>query len=279
MHVLCEKPLALTVAEAREMFEKADAIGVKHMVQFTNRWLPHYRFVKRLLNEGYIGQPYHAYFHWPTGWGRYQDVSRYYWYYDPQRTHGVVSEVGSHIIDLARWYLGDIISVSARLATFTQRPGPDGNLIASANDSSFLIVEFASGAQASLHLTTANLAGRGLMHTGQITILHGRDGTLETRCDPWTEPAVSETRGLRRDSEEAEMLVVPDEYFGDADRRDSFDVFRKQSTGPRLFVDAILNDTSLTPTFYDGYKVQQVIEAALESDRTGRAITIDNARK
>ncbi len=279
LHVLCEKPLALTVAEAREMFEKAEAIGVKHMVQFNQRWLPHYRFVKCLLDEDYIGQPYHAYFHWPAGWGRHQSVDRYYWYYDPQRAHGAVSEMGSHFIDLARWYLGDITRVIARLSTFISRPGPDGSPIDSANDSAFLIVEFASGAQASMHLTTANLAGRGLKHTGQVMILHGREGTLETRCDPWTEPLVSEILGLRPDAEQAEMLSVPDEYFGDADRNDPFNVFQKQSIGPRLFVDAILNDLPVSPNFYDGYKVQQVIEAAIESDRTDCAVTIDHTQE
>ena len=48
---------------------KAEAIGIRHMLTFTNRWLPHYLALKRLLDDGYIGQPFHAYFHWPTGWG------------------------------------------------------------------------------------------------------------------------------------------------------------------------------------------------------------------
>jgi predicted dehydrogenase len=38
------------------------------MVQFTNRGLPHYRWIKHLLENGYIGMSYHAYFTWPTGW-------------------------------------------------------------------------------------------------------------------------------------------------------------------------------------------------------------------
>jgi predicted dehydrogenase len=50
------------------MLAAAERARVKHMVQFTNRGLPHYRWIKHLLEDGYIGMPYHAYFTWPTGW-------------------------------------------------------------------------------------------------------------------------------------------------------------------------------------------------------------------
>ncbi len=56
-----------------------------------------------------------------------------------------------------------------------------------------------------------------------------------------------------------------------------FQAFHEQSFGPRLFIDAILNDLPITPSFYDGYKTQQIIEAALESDKTGCAINIDHS--
>src|SRR5262245_52023844 len=46
LHVICEKPLALNAADAREMAEKADAAGVKHMTFFTLRWFQHTQFVK-----------------------------------------------------------------------------------------------------------------------------------------------------------------------------------------------------------------------------------------
>jgi predicted dehydrogenase len=46
------------------MLAAAERARVKHMVQFTNRGLPHYRWIKHLLDDGYIGMPYHAYFTW-----------------------------------------------------------------------------------------------------------------------------------------------------------------------------------------------------------------------
>ena len=56
LHVLCEKPLALNAAQAKEMYEKAEAAGVVHMTFFTYRWLPHYRYLKELVDEGYVGR-------------------------------------------------------------------------------------------------------------------------------------------------------------------------------------------------------------------------------
>src|SRR5260221_5953891 len=58
LHVLCEKPLARSAVEAREMYEKAQSMGVKHMTFFTWRWMPHHQYMKQLVNSGYIGRWY-----------------------------------------------------------------------------------------------------------------------------------------------------------------------------------------------------------------------------
>jgi len=60
LHVLCEKPMALNAQHAREMYDKAEAVGVKHMVLFTWRWQPHFRYLKQLVDDGYIGRCYQA---------------------------------------------------------------------------------------------------------------------------------------------------------------------------------------------------------------------------
>ncbi len=274
LHVVCEKPMAYTASEAQEMLAKAEAVGVKHMLTFTNRWLPHYQALKRLLVDGYIGQPFHAYFHWPTGWGRYHE-DKYSWYYDAKRAHGVLSELGAHIIDLACWYLGDVTRVTANLATFGKRLTLDGTIMTKpANDSAFLILEFANGAHASLHMSGANLNGPGLKHTGQITILHGLKGTLETCGDPWSDPPRFEITGLRPGMETAESLPIPPDLLEGTEVAAPFDIFKKSSAGPRQFIDAILNDTPISPNFHDGYQVQRVIEAALESAKSGCTVTL-----
>lgn len=276
LHVLCEKPMAFSATQSSEMLEAANQAGVVHMVQFTNRGLPHFRYVKRLLDEGYIGQPYHGYFYWPTGWAPAAEVNTYHWASDARRAKGSLNELGAHMIDLARWYFGEVVRVSASLQTFVHRLGVDGEPMETANDSAFLLLDFANGAHAVVHIGAPNIVGPGLHHTGQTVILAGVDGTLETRGDPWTHPLppVSQIVGLRRGADEAEPLPVPETEFGVADRGDALDVFHTQSIGTRLFIDAILEGRQIEPSFYDGHQVQRIIDAAMESHLTGTAQTL-----
>jgi predicted dehydrogenase len=85
---------------------------------------------------------------------------------------------------------------------------------------------------------------------------------------------VSEITGLRRGSDRAEALAVPDHYYGTAARSDVFSVFQHQSVGPRHFIDAITEDFPAGPSFHDGHEVQRIVEAAVDSHRTGAAQTL-----
>ena len=123
LHVLCEKPLAMNAAQAWEMYEKAEAAGVRHMVVFTWRWLPQVSYMLDLIAEGYIGRPYHADFRFITGFNRHHD---YRWRLDPQRSLGELADHGSHMFDLARLYLGEISQVTAHIASHTTHSGSDG---------------------------------------------------------------------------------------------------------------------------------------------------------
>jgi predicted dehydrogenase len=273
LHVLCEKPMAFTADEAFEMLHKAEEKKVKHMVNFTMRWIPHFQFLKYLMETNYIGKPYHAHFHWLSGW--HPKRGDYTWAYDSKHSHGAASELGVHMIDQARWYLGEISSVQASIHSFVKRTGEDGNeMDAPASDSAIYLLEFQNGAHATIHVSTVNQVSNELKHTGQFISLHGQDGTLESRAGLWSSNPVSEIVGFKRDTEKAETLQIPDSYFGSAGRDNLFDFSDKPVLGPRLFVDAILKDHALQPSFYDGYKAQQVIQAALESAKTGQAINI-----
>lgn len=273
LHVLCEKPMAFTADEALEMYHQAEARKVKHMVNFTMRWIPHFQYLKHLMETNYIGKPYHAHFHWLSGW--HPDREGYTWYYDPKHSHGAASELGVHMIDQARWYLGEIKCVQASIHSFVKRTGIDGNEMAdSASDSALFLLEFQNGVHATIHVSTVNQVSNELRHTGQFISLHGQDGTLESHAGLWSSNSVSEIVGYKRGTEKAETLEVPGSYFGSGGRENLFDFNDKPVVGPRLFVDAILNDEPLQPNFYDGYKAQQVIQAALESEKARKTINI-----
>jgi predicted dehydrogenase len=68
---------------------------------------------------------------------------------------------------------------------------------------------------------------------------------------------------------------VPDHLYGDVNRAEMWQIFKKQSIGPRAFIDAVINNSTVEPNFFDGYQVQCVIEAILESFKTARAVTVD----
>lgn len=270
LHVLCEKPLALKAQEAREMYEKAEVSKVKHMVFFTNRWLPFFRYLRDLIDEGYIGRCYHCEFRQMMGSGRNQE---YAWRLDRKRANGILGDLGSHMIDLAHWLVGDITQVSARLGVFVDRPGADGGLIDPANDSALLLAEFANGAHGLIQASTvAHLADRRMQ---QQVNLYGQAGTLELNISYWGSEAGAVIRAARSQDKQFQALEVPASYWGDVNRSDPFGVFTKQSAGSRLFIDAILDNRPITPNFYDGYKVQQVIEAAIASHESGCAATVE----
>ena len=108
------------------------------MVIFTWRWQPHWRYVKHLVDTGYIGRCLRARFAF-TG-GSALDKG-YKWRFDGRRATGIAGDLGSHMIDFARWYLGDVAAVAADLRIFTDQSGEADPPPLPVNDSSFIALE------------------------------------------------------------------------------------------------------------------------------------------
>ncbi len=266
LHIMCEKPLASTAAQAKEMYEKAESVGVKHMTFFTWRWQPHHRYLKQLMDSGYIGRPFDSHIRYVSGYARNGD---YMWRFDRDIGGGALGDLGSHAIDFARYFVGDIRKVSCHLSTFIDRPF--NQPYRPANDSAVLALEFMNGGHATLNISAVDhMAERG---QEQHIILHGEDGTLEAISDHNAIPTRI-LRGMRKGEDRFQTLAVADELWGDADRNNPFDIFTKLSIGDRLFIDSILADKPIQPSFYDGFKAQEVIDAALKSHETGQWVTL-----
>lgn len=122
-HILCEKPLANSLAEAREMLAAVRAAGVKHMVGFNYRRVPAIALARRLIEEGRIGEIWH-----------FRAVYLQDWIVDPEfplvwrlrkelAGSGVLGDLGAHIIDLARYLVGEFTEVIGLTETFiVERP-------------------------------------------------------------------------------------------------------------------------------------------------------------
>jgi predicted dehydrogenase len=154
--VLCEKPLANSVADATRMRDAALAAGVVNMVCHNYRRAPAVALAKRLVGEGRLGRIHH----WR---GSYlQD-----WIVDPafprvwrlQRSRagsGALGDIGSHQVDLARFLVGEIAQVSGLLETFVpERPLPDGAGMGKVDvdDAALALVRFENGAIGSIEGT------------------------------------------------------------------------------------------------------------------------------
>ena len=269
LHVLCEKPLALNYAQAREMAEKATTAGVINMVPFTYRYMPTNRYVKQLIDEGYVGRPYHLNMRYYADYGR---GDQYQWVFDSAVAgSGVIADLGAHWFHLARWFYGEIIGLSCYLDTLVNRQEPpDGHDYPYADDSAVVNVRFASGAHGVLVVSTVAWEGTKFGQTQHMEF-HGSAGTLYTSVD-WD--AQQEVRGVKADQRTGlQPLPVPDALWEGA-RRDTVhntyrDVFRTQNHMAREFVTAIAENKPVYPDFTEGARVQQLIDAALQSAREG----------
>ncbi|MCI0142662.1 Gfo/Idh/MocA family oxidoreductase [Arthrobacter bambusae] len=260
LHVLCEKPLATTAADARAMYERAESTGQKHMSFFALRTSVHHRYLRTLIEDGYLGQVYSAQFSLAHGFFRGDD---YQWRFDSARGTGALGDLGCYVIDQARWYIGDIARVSANLRNTIARSHPEGNAYRPANDAAILGVEFRNGAQATMSTNVvAYQADR--MQTNTV-VLQGEGGTLELQHTF----AGAVLRGARAGDNKFRTLEIPVDWWEGVDPNDPGTVGQVHSVGDRAFIDAIINDETILPSFYDGWKVQQVIEAAFDANTKG----------
>lgn len=262
-HILCDKPLSLTAEESKKMLAAVQKAGVQHSTLFTYRWMPFFRYVSDLLKQGVVGEVYNAEFRYISGYARKPD---YLWRLDKLRANGALGDIGSHMIDLAHWLVGDISSVCATLGYNVQRPGADGQPMECANDSAFVLAQFANGAKGSIHVSmVAQMADRSQQQ--QIKI-YGSAGSLEFDIPYAGSEAGAKVKVARNGDMEFHKLEVPAEYWGDANPLIPFEVFTKQTLGVRQFVSALQKGEACFPTFEEGYKVQRVIEAAIIADAT-----------
>ncbi len=124
-HIICEKPLANTLAEAQEMLRAVKKAGVAHMVMHNYRKLPAIAYLKKLIEEGRFGTIYHYHGAYLQDW----IISPQFplvWRLDKKLTgSGALGDIGSHAVDFAHYLNGPIISVVSKMTTFIkERPLP-----------------------------------------------------------------------------------------------------------------------------------------------------------
>jgi predicted dehydrogenase len=155
--VYCEKPLALSYSEARLLADLAEKAGVTTQVAFVMRYLPAVRQMKALVEAGEIGEPLH--FRGHMFHGSYLDPNRpMSWRLrNSESGGGAFADLGSHLVDLALYILGEVKTVRAQMRTFIREraaaPGSAERQAVTVDDWTLCTLEMAGGASGVIEVT------------------------------------------------------------------------------------------------------------------------------
>ncbi|MFM9278765.1 Gfo/Idh/MocA family protein [Paenibacillus jiagnxiensis] len=279
-HIFCEKPLALSLKDAREMLDAAEKAGIKHMVGFNYRFSPAVRLAKRLIDSGRLGKIYHfrAWFlqdwimdpDFPLVWRLQKDVAG-------SGSHG---DLGAHLIDLAHFLVGGMDEVIGMSETFIkERPlaaemtglsakgsaasdAPRGEV--TVDDATLFLARFENGALGSFE-STRFAAGHRSTNAFEI---NGSLGSVKFDFERMNELEVyfasddEDVQGFRRvlatdpAHDYAEAWWPPGHTIG-FEHTFIHEVLELSS--------AIEEDRQPEPSFHDGVRCQAVLEAVERS--------------
>lgn len=257
--VCSEKPLGVSVAEAREMAEAARAAGVPTAVNFTYRSTNPMRHVERLLAEGRIGQLYHFSI---SFWQNIRADPRLPLGYRMlrERGGGALHDIGVHMMDLLRWWFGEIEAVCGATHTaIPERPASAGIGRVTADDTASFVVRLAGSVSGTVQVSQV---ATGRQNYRRVE-LFGSEGSLVMEEDRTFGPEVRLARP--GDTSFALEPLPPDLDV-------AFDDFPHFHLG--RIVAALRGEATGWPGFEDGLRAQIAIESVEESQRTGRWVTL-----
>lgn len=275
-HIISEKPLARNGEEAKTMYDAVKNAGIVHMVAFNYRRTPAVALAKKYIEEGAIGEILNFRGTYLQDWSADPDGPLSWRFQKSIAGSGSLGDIGTHVVDMARYLCGEITQVNTQLKTWVKtRPlqaGGVDKLGASTKDSTaprgevdvddevLSLLEFQNGAIGSLE-ATRNAHGRNNYLTFEI---HGTLGSIYFNYE-------------RRD--ELQVAFASDQ----SDRKG----FRTVYTGPAHpygeglwpipalgigygetkiietydFVKAIMEGGEVTPNFKDGYQINLIADA------------------
>jgi predicted dehydrogenase len=270
-HILCEKPMAMNVVEAREMTDAAKRAGVMALIDHELRFQPGRRHAFKMLRDGAIGKIRHAktYFQAPH---RGNPSLPWNWWSDAAQGGGALGAIVSHVIDSFRWFLGtDISSVFGQLQSqIKERTTSTGETRSvTSDDESLLVLRFADGELTNDATGIVSVSMTEFPQYRHRVEFYGDAGALaiEARGELFIAKPIPDTEWQEVGVDFGEPIPgVPDTGFSSG-----FTEF-----APKI-IDALRRgETSVAnaATFDDGLAVQKVLDAVRESDRSGRRISI-----
>jgi predicted dehydrogenase len=287
-HVLCEKPLANTVAEAEAMTEaavKAAARGVRSMVGFTYRRVPAIGLARTLVADGRLGDIRHVRAQYLQDWIADPNAPMSWRLEKDKAGSGALGDIGAHIVDLTQYITGQTLTgVSALLETFVkERPLPseggtlggvagEGTGTVTVDDAAVFLGRFTGGALATFEATRFALGRKNAIRIE----INGSAGSLAFDFEDMnvleffdgTEPA--EFAGFRR------ILVTEPEHPYVAAWWPAGHGLGYEHGFTHQVVDlvtAIAGGEDPSPSFADGLQVQRVLDAVERSAANNSTFT------
>lgn len=275
--VFCEKPLALTYAQAKKMHRTAQDRNIKTGVNFSHRRTPAAQLANEIIGSDALGDIYYVAAIYAAGSTEYARRP-WTWRNDRSRAEfGGLGDMGSHIIDMVLWWLGcDVEAVAANMQTFVSErisPRTGEPTPVTTEDQGMLLLDYSNGAMGYV-CGSYTFTGRGF---DQRVEIYGSDGGLMydqqhpyelqvhlpseileeytvlreggTRARPYTTILVPERlQGLVSDGQRERRTVLMD-YLDTYRSEEPFD---------------------FSPGFYEGMRVQEVLEASREAASSRR---------
>ncbi len=273
--VHCEKPLAASLAEANELADLADGAGTTTIVGFNYLKNPIQALARDLIDGGEIGEL--VSFRGIHAEDYMRDSSAAWsWRLDPAGG-GATMDLGSHVVSLARFLIGDIARVSAHAKTvYPTRPGPDGKAVAiTVDDQCHALLEFAGGASGALQANwlsagqTMQLAYEIIGTKGSIAFTQARFNELRLYRDG----PDARTSGFRTitagpaHEPYAAFCPAPGHQLGFNDLK---------TIEMRDFLTAVAGGGKATPDFREAARIQAVIDAILIAARERTWVEVTN---
>jgi predicted dehydrogenase len=275
-HIICEKPLARSGDEALTMLDAVEKAGVTHMVAFNYRRTPAVAMAKKLIDQGAIGDVINFRGTYLQDWSADPDGPLSWRFQKEIAGSGALGDIASHVVDIARYLVGEVSAVNAILKTWiADRPTQEGGLDqlgaaqkltdrprakVDVDDEVLTMIRFESGAVGSLE-ATRNAHGRNNFLTFEV---HGTQGSILFDYEHRDQLQVAfaddppDRKGFRT------IFTGPAHPYGDG-------LWPIPALGigygetkiieARDFLEAIVNGTEPSPSFLDGYRIERIADA------------------
>jgi predicted dehydrogenase len=270
-HVLCEKPLGRTAEESFEIWQEVAATGVKHMCAFNYRFVPAVRMARQMADAGELGEIRHFRGRYLQDWGADPTLDTWRFHSD-EAGSGALGDLGAHVIDLARFLVGDVATVSSLATTFV--PGRQ------VDDAIEAAVAFEQGAVGTIEATRLALGHR----NGLQFEINGSKASIAFDLERFNELEIY------RDGADRGFTTVkvsdPDMPFWSWWWPPGHMIGWEHTFVHEIhhLLTAVAEDGDVAPygaTFEDGYRAAEVCDAILRSAESGEreAVTYRSAVK